>query len=89
MATPMDRAPMVVAPSAPATRPAINVEAIPIKGTVMFDMMLGMAMRNISLFIDAPNLGRKVSHNLQFCGIVVAKVCDIKKNEYLCANFIK
>lgn len=51
IATPIESAPMVVAPSLPATRPAINVEAIPIKGTVMFDMMLGIAIRKISLFI--------------------------------------
>jgi hypothetical protein len=49
--TPIDNAPMVVAPSAPSMRPAIKVEAIPINGTVMFDMMLGMAMRSISRFI--------------------------------------
>ena len=51
IATPIESAPMVVAPSLPATRPAINVEAIPIKGTVMFDMMFGIAIRKISLFI--------------------------------------
>lgn len=51
IATPIESAPMVVAPSLPATRPAINVEAIPIKGTVMFDMMFGIAILKISLFI--------------------------------------
>ena len=51
MATPIDSAPMVVAPSLPATRPAMNVEAMPMSGTVMFDMMFGIAIRSISLFI--------------------------------------
>ena len=51
IATPIESAPMVVAPSLPATRPAINVEAIPISGTVIFDMMFGIAIRKISLFI--------------------------------------
>jgi hypothetical protein len=66
IATPMDKAPMVVAPSLPATRPAMNVEAIPIKGTVMLDMMLGIAMRRISLFISNIILGYKGSYILQF-----------------------
>jgi hypothetical protein len=51
IATPIDSAPIVVAPSLPATRPAINVEAMPMSGTVMFEMILGMAIRNMSLFI--------------------------------------
>lgn len=51
MATPIDRAPIVVVASLPATRPAMNVEAMPMSGTVMFEMMLGIAIRSISLFI--------------------------------------
>lgn len=51
MATPIDRAPIVVVPSLPATRPAMNVEAMPMSGTVMFETMLGIAIRSISLFI--------------------------------------
>ena len=53
IATPIESAPIVVAPSLPATRPAIKVEAMPISGTVMFEMMFGMAIRRISLFIIA------------------------------------
>ena len=51
MATPIESAPMVTAPSLPAIRPAMNVEAIPISGTVMLDMMFGIASLSISLFI--------------------------------------
>jgi hypothetical protein len=53
MATPIESAPMVTAPSLPAMRPAINVEAIPIRGTVMLEIIFGIASRSISLFIIA------------------------------------
>lgn len=51
MATPIESAPMAVASPALPIRPAMAVEAIPISGTVMFDMMLGTAKRMMSLFI--------------------------------------
>ena len=51
MVTPIDKAPIVVAASLPPTWPAITVEAMPIRGTVMFEIMFGSAMRKISLFI--------------------------------------
>ena len=47
---PMANAPIVAAESTPQW-PAMAVEAIPISGTVMFEMMLGTARRKISLFI--------------------------------------
>jgi hypothetical protein len=65
MATPMDSAPIVVAPSLPATRPAMKVDAMPIRGTVMFETMLGIAMRNISLFMSF--LGFNAQRYTIFC----------------------
>jgi hypothetical protein len=47
--TPMASAPIVVTES--PKWPAIIVLTIPIMGTVMFDIMLGSAMRRISRFI--------------------------------------
>ena len=51
MVTPIDSAPMVVAASLPPTWPAMIVDAIPISGTVMFEIIFGIAMRSIYLFI--------------------------------------
>ena len=48
--TPIASAPIVAAESAPQW-PAMAVETIPIKGTVMLDTMFGSAMRMISRFI--------------------------------------
>ena len=67
MATPIESAPMVTAPSLPATRPAMNVEAIPIKGTVMLDMMFGIASLSISLFIIYTFYPAKVIFWYKFC----------------------
>lgn len=57
--TPIESAPMAVASSLLPMRPAMAVETIPISGTVMFDMMFGIANRNIALFITR-QLCRKV-----------------------------
>ena len=67
MATPIESAPMVTAPSLPAIRPAMNVEAIPIRGTVMLDMMFGIASLSISLFIIYTILAAKVIFWYKFC----------------------
>ena len=61
MVTPIDKAPIVVAASLPPTWPAITVEAMPIRGTVMFEIMFGIAMRSISLFILIKCLRHKVN----------------------------
>ena len=53
MVTPIESAPMASVPSSPHARPAMNVEAIPIKGTVTFEIMFGIAILSISLFITA------------------------------------
>ena len=47
--TPIASAPIVETESPRC--PAIIVPTMPMMGTVMFDMMLGKAMRSISLFI--------------------------------------
>jgi hypothetical protein len=54
--TPIDNAPMASEPAPPQARLAIAVETIPIKGTVIFEMMLGIAILSISLFIMAAKL---------------------------------
>ncbi len=50
METPMASAPIVAAESSPQC-PAMAVLTMPMRGTVMFDTMFGMAIRNISRFI--------------------------------------
>ncbi len=56
MVTPIDSAPMASVPSPPQARPAMNVETIPIMGTVTFEIILGIAIRSISLFIMVAKL---------------------------------
>ena len=51
--TPIESAPIVAAASPSPTRPAIAVDMMPMRGTVMFDTMFGSAMRNIALFISS------------------------------------
>lgn len=51
MDTPMDSAPIANVPFSPAAWPAMIVEAKPMSGTVIFEMILGRAKRSISLFI--------------------------------------
>ena len=48
--TPMASAPIDAAESSPQW-PAMEVETMPISGTVMFETMLGRAMRSISRFM--------------------------------------
>jgi hypothetical protein len=48
--TPMASAPIVAAVSEPQC-PAIAVETMPMSGTVMFETILGSAMRSISRFM--------------------------------------
>jgi hypothetical protein len=50
MDTPMANAPIVEALS--PQRPAIAVEKIPINGTVMLEMIFGIAILKISLFMS-------------------------------------
>lgn len=61
--TPIDSAPIAVASSLLPMRPAIAVETMPISGTVMFDMMFGIANRNIALFITCQNLLQSYENN--------------------------
>ena len=82
--TPIESAPMASVPSPPQARPAMNVDAIPIKGTVTFEMMFGIAILSMSLFIMAT----KVREFCNFLGIVIVKELNIKKNSYLCAIFL-
>ena len=48
--TPMASAPIVAAESAPQC-PAMAVDTMPMSGTVMFETILGSAMRSISRFM--------------------------------------
>ena len=57
--TPMASAPMLAAES-PAEWPAMAVPTMPIRGTVMFETMLGSARRRISRFIDMGTRRRRV-----------------------------
>ena len=48
--TPMASAPIVAAESAPQC-PAMAIDTMPMSGTVMFETILGSAMRSISRFM--------------------------------------
>lgn len=85
MATPIDSAPIVTAPSLPAIRPAINVEAIPMRGTVILDMMFGIASLSISLFINISYLEAKVTIWYKFC----KKLQSSQNNSYLCLDYLQ
>ncbi len=78
----MANAPMVAAEFAPQW-PAIAVETIPISGTVMFEMMLGMASRMMArlICIIAGSFRRKGSKNSLFFEILIRLVREILKNE--------
>ena len=61
--TPIESAPMAMASSLLPMRPAMAVETMPISGTVMFDMMFGIANRNIALFITCKILLQSYTNN--------------------------
>lgn len=65
--TPMASAPMLAAES-PAEWPAMAVPTMPIRGTVMFETMLGSARRRISRFIDMDSRLRVLDAAEGCCG---------------------
>ena len=63
--TPMASAPIVAAESAPQC-PAMAVDTMPMSGTVMFETILGSAMRSISRFMVITD-AKIVISRLLFC----------------------
>lgn len=81
MDTPIANAPIVCAES--PQWPAMAVEKMPISGTVILEMMFGIAMRKISLFILF--IGDKNTKNIIFRCIFGAEFGSVlRKIEYLC-----